>query len=200
MAEFSITALYSYLFSYVAPPFPLPEGTISADGLKSIPVNVGKQLLGRVPFQQLPRVIRESGVQEVAPLALHISGEAGWKLPIEPIVEVRGANKVVRRHAQRSGERGTYKEYWQADDLTIVVKGVFIGEEKAQPPTEEIVRFKEHMQAASFSLYSPVLDPLGVELVVATDWQLPHTPGINNQGYVFRCYSDRYDYKLLSDA
>ena len=79
--------------------------------------------------------------QEVAPLTLHISGEAGWKLPIEPILDVRGANKVVRRHAQRSKQRGTYKEYWQADDLMITVKGVFIGEDKTQPPTEEIVLF-----------------------------------------------------------
>ena len=200
MADFSINDLYGYLFSYVAPPFPLPGGTIDADGLKSIPANVDQQLLGRVPFQQLPQVLRESGIQEVAPLTLHISGEAGWKLPIEPIVEVRGANKVVRRHAQRSGQRGTYKEYWQADDLMITVKGVFIGEDKTQPPTEEIVLFKEHMRAASFSLYSPVLEPLGVELIVATDWQFPHTPGINNQGYTFRCYSDTHDYELLSDA
>ena len=56
------------------------------------------------------------------------------------------------------------------------------------------------MRTASFNVYSPVLEPLDVQLVVATDWQLPHTPGINNQGYTFRCYSDRYDYELLSDA
>ena len=56
------------------------------------------------------------------------------------------------------------------------------------------------MRAASFSLYSPLLEALEVDLIVATDWQLPHTPGINNQGYTFRCFSDTYDDELLSDA
>ena len=89
-----------------------------------------------MPFQQLPRVLREDVTQDVAPLTLQIEGQEGWKLPIEPIIEARGANRVVRRSAQRSGQRGTYKEYWQADDLQIVVKGVFIGEDKTILPTK----------------------------------------------------------------
>ena len=200
MAEFNITELYSYLFSYVGPPFPLPEGTIDAEGVKHIPSNAGKQLLGRVPFVRLPRALRESGLQEVAPLVLEAEGAEPWRVPIEPIIEIRGGNKIVRSFAQRSVGRGSYKEYWQTDDLQVIVKGVLIGEDSSQPPEEEIKLFKEHMRAVSFKMSSPLLAPLDVERFVAADWQLPHTPGINNQGYVFRCYSDREDYELLSDA
>ena len=201
MPTFSIAELYSYLFSYVAPPFPLPDGEIGTDGLKRIPANAAKQLAGRIPGRGLLRNIRgDDEIQEIAPLSLQIDEQEPWQLPIEPIIEIRGGNKVVRRHAQRSKQRGTYKEYWQADDLQLLVRGVFIGEDRTATPTDELKAFRTHMKAAQIRLLSPLLEPLEASLVVVHSWQLPHTPGINNQGYVFRCYSDALDYELLSDA
>ena len=52
---------------------------------------------------RLPRALRESGLQEVAPLSLsRAEGEEPWRVPIEPIIEIRGGNKITRSFAQRA--------------------------------------------------------------------------------------------------
>ena len=188
MPTFTIAELYQALFSYVGPPFPL-----AGQGL-------GQQLSGRIPLQGLVKSLREDAVTEIAPLSLQAEGQEPWQLPVEPILDVKGGNRIIRRYARQTTQRGSYKERWEADDTSLTVKGVLIGHEAEQPPVAQIQRLKTFFEQTQVTLHSPLLEPLKVSLVVIHNWQLPHTPGLQNQAYIFSCYSDSVDYNLLQDA
>ena len=188
MATFTIPELYKALFSYVGPPFPL-----AGQGL-------GQQLSGRIPLQGLAKSLRQDAVQEIAPLSLQIEEQEPWQLPVEPILDAKGGNRIIRRYAQQSTQRGSYKERWEADDISLTVRGVLINTEEEQPPVAQIQRLKTFFEQVQVTLHSPLLEPLKVSLVTIHNWQLPHTPGLQNQAYTFSCYADSLDYNLLQDA
>lgn len=163
MAVFDINQIYQAQFGTVGEP--LPTG-------------------GAAPSAGNGAIIR-------CPLTLSADG-ASYTLPFEPLVSVTGKNVITKNYVLKNKEIGTIKEYWNADDYRIEIKGVVIGESNERLPSEDlnmIRKFCELRKAIEVS--SPYLTIFGIQFMAIEDYDFPHTAGYANQAYVIRGYSDK---------
>lgn len=50
-------------------------------------------------------------------------------LPVDPVVAIKGNNKIIRRYVNKSHVRGSIKERWNQDDYEITIGGIITSDE-----------------------------------------------------------------------
>lgn len=198
MANFhiSIQDIYGAVFGYVAPPY--PNILSNSDGQFSNAESTGDQIIGRIP--EIPIQLDRKGLDVIAPVSLRRhSDNDWWVLPIEPIVSVSGKNIITRRQPSQKSGQGTIKERWARDDYSVSIKGVFIG--AGEYPEEDIKKMKDIFEHTNdIAIISKVTSFFDIHHIVIQSISFPNTPGIENQAYDIKAYSDITNYELIQDV
>lgn len=140
------------------------------------------------------------------------AGDDGQRylLPYEPMVNISGGNKIIRRDIAKakteSGQilGGTVKERFTQRDYEITITGalhgsILTGNVEDCFPRDDFEKLRDYMTAAkSLTVYCEPLQLLGINQIVIEDFSFPFTKGENVQAYEIKAYSD-IDYKLLLD-
>jgi hypothetical protein len=141
----------------------------------------------------------------IVPLTLRLDTEAegtGFKLPLDPIISLSCKNIIKRRYVAKSGKnsnRGSIKETWSTDDYDIQISGVFINEDAAL--LEQNLRSLRTYCESGESIHVTcglLLDVYNIKRIVIESFDFPHTPGVENQAFTIKAYSDE-TYQLLED-
>ena len=192
----SVEDIYGAVFGYVAPPYPniLP----SSDGQFSNAETLEDQISGRIP--EVPIRLNKEGLDVIATVQLRRhSDNDWWLLPIEPIVSVSGKNIITRRRPSQENGLGSIKERWVRDDYSVSIKGVFIGQGKY--PEADIKKMREILEHTNdIAINSKITSFFDIHHIVIQSISFPNTPGIENQAYEIKAFSDVTDYELIQDV
>lgn len=83
------------------------------------------------------------------------------------------------------------------DDWEITIEGVFISSSADKYPETDVSKLKSFLKVGkSVAIRCKILDVLGIDLMCIQDWDFPATPGLENQAFTIRGYSDQ-DFDLL---
>ena len=178
-----INELHFNVFGYVAPPFPTELKQIGEQRDYEALKQSNEALKGlRKDF---------TGREMRMPLTL-TAGEKKVKFKTEPMLSVKGANKIVRRYPNRSQTGGSIKERWSSDDYSITIKGILLDHEKDEYPTAqmEALRAVCEYKGALEVTENPMCRVFGIERLVIKDYAFPYTPGWHAQGYHINAWSD----------
>lgn len=146
-----------------------------------------------------------SGNLYQCPLRLRLKGapdDALWTLPFDPVISVRGGNKIVRsdvlkQDTHNTERRGSIKEVWSQDDYEIQIAGLFIGDDAEGMPQNDIEKLRNLCEAREV-LYveCDLLDVFNIKYIAIEKYDFAHTPGRNNQQFSITAYSDD-DFSLI---
>lgn len=187
-----------------------------------------KDLAKPVPIQNVPSPFVDSttldgvdkteytafGTPMVQPIKLKKASDTidnYWLLPLEPLISIEGSNVLIKRKpAKRSKTnkplRGTIKEWWTEDDLTINISGVFINTDlNLSFSTDDYKKLYDLCTCGEvLDIISPQLnDVFGIQQIIIESFDFPHTKGMENQNYTIKAYSDdawNLLYKLKSSV
>ncbi|WP_080058981.1 DUF6046 domain-containing protein [Spirosoma aerolatum] len=124
-------------------------------------------------------------------MGLKKDGSDLWLFPIEPLVSITGGKTVIRRNIAKAQGMGTVKEQWNQDDDQITVTGILMGD--GAYPEADVSRLKSFLKVGqSVVIRAKVLDVWGINLICITNYNIPETPGLENQRFSFSGYSDQY--------
>lgn len=113
------------------------------------------------------------------------------------VVNISRTKNIVQTVVQ--GRDTSVKEYINSGDWMITVDGI-IFRMGWQYPLEEVVFFNEYMEKnLPLEVTHEILNALGINQVVVTDYTLTKTRHINCQAYSFNCVSDEPLPLMLSD-
>lgn len=132
------------------------------------------------------------GVPHACPLRIKRADEAEWwQLPIEPVVAVSGKNTIVSRAIAKTTRRGTVKEYWNQDDYTISISGLFIADEFGELPENDIRTLRAYCETPeALEVESPLLTLFAITHIVIESYEFPFTKGMENQLFTINALSD----------
>lgn len=124
------------------------------------------------------------------PVILKAKGLPDFKFPIDPIISLSFRNLIIRRTVSKGEKRGTIKERWTEDDVSITITGVFINENENEYP-QEVNQLREFFQQhKEVDVVCKFLNELDINKIAIEELELPPTKGINNQTFQIRAYSD----------
>lgn len=188
---FEAKKLYEKIGVYVSPPFPNTEPNYQRyrDGFSDLRDAVKEQ------FKQSPL-----GVQMIMPFTFIVEGEEPWTIPFEPAVSLVGANKITRRYPQKGKKGGSIKEKWTQDDYEISIKGYLIDPSGNNYPEEDVKRMRKYKDLASVGVECPILTLFGIDRMVITKLDLPHTSGKALQAFSMSAISDQLFNGLLIEV
>ena len=133
-------------------------------------------------------------VSMVLPLSFRIPGrtpDEWWLFPIEPLISISGKNVIVRRNAAKQRMRGSVKERWSEDDLSINIQGSFRHSDLRTYPEEELkTLYRAARQREAIEVRNELLQMLGVNWIVIEDFSFPFSKGENVQNFTIDAYSD----------
>lgn len=125
-----------------------------------------------------------------SPLAMAVDGNS-INFQFEPIISIFGKNTIIRNHVLKARGVGTVKEYWNADDYRVEIRGVLHGEDPERLPVVEIDILRNILEARkTVEVSSPYLTVFGIQYLAIEDFEFLHTAGYNNQAYIIKAYSD----------
>jgi len=211
--------------SYVATSFDIPQLRFNIFGYRGLPFpgdnlgnlkeggNPDEQLAGNLPvFRSLKK--NKLGQEMVWPLSLALANgkklttregievdDAGyWTLPLEPILNIRGGQRVIRRYPSRSTRGGSVKERWSSDDYTINIKGILMNFSGHDYPEDQAATLRELLEATQVAVRSPLLTGVfGIERIVIKDFDLAYETGENFQAFKINAWSDQLLDTLLEE-
>lgn len=124
-----------------------------------------------------------------------------YYLPVDPIISVTGKNIIVRRNVSKAKKRGSIKERWSQDDYSISISGV-VTADTYETMVDYIKKIRELCEEGTKSLYvsCPILnDVYNIFQIAIEDFDFPFTPGMENQEFTLKAYSDDI-YDLLVEV
>lgn len=178
MADRPIIDLYRLAFGQVGTPYPKNNpspkvGVETYDGPKIVTSDYDqKSLLGTPIFQ---------------PVTLD-----DYLLPNEPIVEVRGAKRVVRTDID--GMDGTFKELFSMDDYGVTIRGIITQEDGTDNFPEEIVRKIRaiYEKKTAIKITNTMANIFGINLIAIDSIEWPVIEGSNSiQPFVIQGIADK---------
>ena len=141
--------------------------------------------------------VRFGETQYVVPLRLALSSNPDdmFTLPLDPVVSVNGSNTIVKREVAKSEIRGTVKEKWNQNDLSISVSGVLTttDPDDSSKTVDGYAQRLLHFLLADEALIiecDVVNNVLDVQRVVVEKFDFPFTKGVENQSFSFTLVSD----------
>ena len=119
-----------------------------------------------------------------------------YTFPLEPLVSVSGANKIVRRYVAKSKRRGSIKELWSQDDYTITIGGVLTVD-------SQFCELKDVLECCvaeeSIKMICPFTqEAFGITHIAIESYDFPFTKGTENYQFTIKGYSDEA-YSLLEE-
>lgn len=136
------------------------------------------------------------------PLTLKLPDESeGWRLPIDPVITVKGKHRLVRRNVLKQNasapRRGSVKELWAQEDYSISIAGILRSADDDALPESDLWTLRKYVEARELiTVENDLLLIFGITRMVIESFDLPHTPGAANQQYNITAYSDD-DFELL---
>ncbi|GCD76654.1 hypothetical protein JCM31826_01360 [Thermaurantimonas aggregans] len=161
---------------------------------------IGIALPPYLPTQKITVQLTEATIQNTElnalaefryPFKLKFENELdGFLLPLEPVITISGANKIVRRYIQ-SGKKGSVKEFFCTDDYRITVAGLLCSDENASAE-QYAKRLKNYLESnESLQVQCPLLNEVfDIFSIVIDSYEFPFTPGEEYQQFTFTAYSD----------
>jgi hypothetical protein len=139
-------------------------------------------------------------VSMVLPLSFRMSDGSWWQFPIEPLISISGKNVVVRRNVAKSSNRGTIKERWAEDDLSISIQGSLVHSDLDTYPSQDLSLLYEVItQRKAIEVKNELLQLLNVHQIVIEPYSFPFSKGENVQNFSISAYSDDL-YELFIDV
>ncbi len=130
-------------------------------------------------------------------LATNPESEPWYTFPYEPMINISGKNKIVRRSvAKAQNFIGTIKEYWSQDDYEISITGALIGAIQLGSvqdcyPINDFEKLRDYCTSPlGVQVKCEPFQLLGIDYLIVEDFQFPFTKGENVQAYELKCYSD----------
>lgn len=150
--------------------------------------------------EELSDMVRTNalGLPMAMPLELQIeeAGAKPWLLPFEPMISITGKNVIKERNVSKGEVRGTIKERWTGGDYEINIEGILMSADSISYPKEDVAKLRQHLEACSLKVLSPLLEIYGINRIVVKSFDFPFTAGLGNQNYSISAVSD-YNYKLF---
>lgn len=135
-----------------------------------------------------------SATNYATPITLSAVGEESneYFFPCDPILSISGKNIIIRRKVSKSKMRGTIKERWSQDDYDITIAGMLVGAspDNLKSMQRELVTMLENGKNG-FNIKCDILNNyLDVQRIAIEAWDFPPTPGLENQAFSIKAYSD----------
>ena len=106
-------------------------------------------------------------VSMVLPLYFRLPNGEWWLFPYEPLITVTGKNIIKRRYVAKSDRRGSIKERWAEDDLSINIQGTLVNDnEKLYPSDDLMTLYQAITQNKSIEILNDFLNLLNVHHIV----------------------------------
>ena len=178
-------------------PFVLPLKT-------KVVVKMGESKEADADLQQK---LSSGAVHDIAiqcPLSLGLDDQHLWSLPVDPIISISGKNTIIRRSVSKHSRdlnknyTGTIKERWNQEDYYITIEGVIIGDtyqdmcDYVKTLRTKLEDGKKGLDVASDFLNNT----MNITRIAVEDYEFPFTPGMENQKFTIKAYSDGI-YSLL---
>lgn len=130
----------------------------------------------------------------VCPLTIYTDDQApedGYTFPCDPLIGFKGGFRIKRRYVAKNKYGGSVKSRWSQDDYTITIEGTIIGAD-ADEMKDSVKKLKETMVAGKNGLQvlCPAFEVLDIERISVEVFELPFTPGEENQDFIISGYSD----------
>lgn len=130
-------------------------------------------------------------VSMVLPLSFRLPDGQWWLFPVEPLISVSGKNIIVRRNVAKAEKRGTIKERWSEDDLSINIQGSLVHSDLNTYPSDELsTLYQAIRQRKAIGVKNELLQLLDVHQIVIEPYSFPFTKGENVQNFSIDAYSD----------
>ena len=213
--RFDLNELFIKVFGYVAPPFPL-IGDFGSQLSFVSRLKAGQGVAdisdsdSQVPFDSLGDLNAQvvdmrkglDGRVMHMPLTLTIPNSTSLIFPTEPMVSLKGSNRIIRRYPNRSESGGSIKERWSSDDYKITIKGIFIDTENDQYPSADIRVLRElcEYKGTLEVTENPLMGIFGIDHLVIKNYSIPFTPGLHAQAYQLSAWSDVLFDALLEET
>lgn len=138
-------------------------------------------------------------VSMVLPLYFRLPNGEWWLFPYEPLITVTGKNIIKRRYVAKSDRRGSIKERWAEDDLSINIQGTLVNDDEKLYPSDDLMTLYQAItQNKSIEILNDFLNLLNVHHIVVEPFSFPFSKGENVQNFSIDAYSDD-EFKLLID-
>jgi len=191
--KFDINELYKQQFGYVGLPFPA-AGDIGEQIKPNSPFGVADAVAGQYKNNLL-------GIPMVMPLEIGLPNEELLQLATEPMIGVKLKKRLIRRFPNRSDKSGSIKETWSHDDYEIEIKGMVVSYVEDIFPEEEVRKLRNLLEEnKNLIVKNELLRIFGIERIAVSDFSFPFTPGLKNQAYTIKAYSDKLFDGLLIEA
>lgn len=106
-------------------------------------------------------------VSMVLPLSFRLPDGQWWLFPVEPLISVSGKNIIVRRNVAKAEKRGTIKERWSEDDLSINIQGSLVHSDLNTYPSDELsTLYQAIRQRKAIEVKNELLQLLDVHQIV----------------------------------
>ena len=163
-----------------------------------------------VPFKQKVSVASASGEVSQAnpvdfvmqcPISLGIPGEDLYKLPFDPILECKGSNRIKERYVAKNKYKGSIKEWFTQNDNEITISGMIIGDSYADmcEMAKRLIDICERGRQGVDVVSDVLNNYYNIWKIAIYDWDIPFTPGLENQFFSISAKSDDV-YDLLVEV
>lgn len=145
-------------------------------------------------------VMNGETVKMFFPLWIGLSEDDWWSFPIEPLISISGKNVIVKRNVAKSDARGTVKERWTEDDLSINIQGMLRHDDLYTYPSDDVKKLKSLItQKQVLYVKSELFLIFNISQIVVESFSFPFSKGENVQNYIIEAVSDDI-YNLFIDT
>ena len=138
-------------------------------------------------------------VSMVLPLYFRLPNGEWWLFPYEPLISISGKNIIKRRYVAKSNKRGSVKERWTQDDLSINIQGTITNNDEDVYPADELLALYQAItQHQAIEVQNELLQLLNVHHIVVEPFSFPFSKGENVQNFSIDAFSDDM-FELLID-
>lgn len=128
-------------------------------------------------------------VSQQYPLTFSCDGLDDFTFPIDPIISLSFSNIIIRRHVAKGSKRGSIKERWSEDDVSITITGVLASKQGNYPTA--VKHLREYFEyRGKIDVFSPLLNSHNIFSIAIESLDLPPTKGLENQSFQIKAYSD----------
>lgn len=125
-------------------------------------------------------------------ISLGIPGNDLYKIPFDPILSCKGANRIKERYVNKGKIRGSVKERWTQDDYELTISGTIVADSyKEMCDICKKLRELCEQGTQGLDISNDVLNnTYNIWKIAVYDWDIPFTPGMENQEFSITAKSD----------
>ena len=120
--------------------------------------------------------------------------------PVDPLVSIEQKNTITHRTPLSATQHGSVKEFFNCEDFTINISGLFMSDNKkcVDQYCQQLTKFAQCGQA--IDIICPYInDTFNIMQIVIESIKYPFTEGEENQQFALECRSDN-DFDLIIET